>query len=142
MRLEPLCDVTWTYDLLHEVEAPDGGDGRIYGQGTGIFTGRVAGTAQWSNFPRLRDGFARPDARGVIHVDGGEILFELAGLSSLTDGSGIHVLTFETGQSAYTWLNHVIAVGEGTVDVENARLAMRYYACTAELPLPLFAGQP
>ena len=140
MRLDHLCDVSWTYDLLHEVEPLPEADGRIYGQGIGIFHGRLTGRAQWSNFPRIRGGHALPDARGVIHVDGGpEVLFALSGLSSLDDGHGVHVMTFQTANPAYLWLNDLLAVGEGTIDVEHARLAMRYYETVVELPLPQFA---
>ena len=60
----------WTYDLMHEVAPSKETDGRLYGQGVGTLTGRLSGTATWSNFPRLRAGFALPDARGVIHVGG------------------------------------------------------------------------
>ena len=82
--------------------------------GTGTFTGRLSGIAEWSNFPRLRGGFAMPDARGAISV--GEqafVLFALTGLSDLTDGAGVHVMTFMTEHEPYAWLNDVIAVGEG-----------------------------
>ena len=136
MRLDHLCDISWQYDLLQEVEQSDDGDGQIYGQGTGTVTGRLSGTADWSNFPRIRSGFARPDARGVIHTDSGEVLFALTGLSSLVDGKGVHVLTFTTAAPRYRWLNKLIAIGEGTVDREHACLAMRYYECVVELPLP------
>lgn len=134
MQLKPLCEVAWTYDLLSQVDPSPSGDGRIYGQGTGVFTGRLTGAAQWSNFPRLHDGDAWPDARGVLRLaDGAEALFTLTGRAALADGRGIHVLTFETGAPAYAWLNHVLAIGEGTIDVEQARLAMRYHECVAEV---------
>jgi hypothetical protein len=75
----------------------------------------------------------------VIHLpDGGEVLFALSGLSSLTDGVGLHVLTFQTAAPSYGWLNDVVALGEGTIDVEHGRLAMRYYECHAEAPVPDF----
>src|SRR3954470_6070288 len=136
MHLRPLCDARWSYDLIHEVEPSAGRDGRVYGQGTATFTGRLAGTVTWSNFPRIREGYASPDARGVIDVADGVVLFALTGLSSLTDGRGVHVLTFQTAAPSHLWLNDVIAVGEGSIDVEHRRLAMRYYQCTVELPLP------
>src|SRR4249919_884101 len=111
MLLEPLCDVTWT------VEPSPRGDGRLFGQGTATFTGRLAGRARWSNSPRLRGGYAFPNAHGVLDVDeGGSVLFRLTGMSSLADGRGIHVLTFETADAEHTWLNDVFALGEGSVD--------------------------
>ena len=68
MQLEHLCDVSWTYDLLHEVEPSDGADGRIYGQGTATFDGRLSGrhsgrtfhgSATASRFPMLAASFRR-----------------------------------------------------------------------------------
>ena len=41
----------------------------------------------------------------------------------------------------HTWLNEVIAIGEGRIDAERGELAMRYYECTAGyLPQPSMAG--
>jgi hypothetical protein len=140
MHLEHLCDVSWTYDLIHEVKPSKGADGRLYGQGTATFRGRLSGSAQWSNFPRIRNHFALPDARGVLHAGVAEVLFALTGLSSLEDGQGVHVMTFQTAAPDYRWLNDVLAVGEGTIDVEHGRLAMRYYECRVELPLADFAS--
>jgi hypothetical protein len=136
MRLNHLFDADWTYDLVHRVEPSPGRDGRVYGQGTGTLTGRLSGTATWSNFPRIREGWASPHAHGVIDVGDGIVLFALSGLSSLTDGRGLHVLTFQTEAPSHLWLNDVIAIGEGSIDVEHSQLAMRYYECEVELPLP------
>lgn len=141
MKLDHLCDVDWTYDLLSEVEGSDQRDGRVYGQGHATLSGRVSGTAQWSNFPRIRAGCAWPNASGVIHMsNGGDVLFELGGLSSLQDGRGVHVMRFETAVPDHMWLNDVIAIGEGAIDVEHSRLSMRYYECSVDLPIPDFAG--
>ena len=61
--------------------------------------------------------------------DGGFVLFTLTGLSNLTDGAGIHVMTFVTEHEPHLWLNDVIAVGEGSIDVGRGALSMRYYSC-------------
>jgi hypothetical protein len=130
VRLELLTDVVWRYDLLHEVEAAEGADGQVFGQGTAEFTGRLAGTATWANFPRLREGHAFPNAHGSLVVaEDAFVLFTLTGMSSLTDGQGVHVLMFRTEHEPHLWLNQVIAVGEGSIDPDAGVLAMRYYSC-------------
>lgn len=133
MRLEPLFDVGWRYDLIRAVAPSPDGDGRVYGQGDATFTGRLTGEARWSNFPRLRGEYAFPSCRGVVEVAGGGfVLISLTGMSSLANGSGVHVMTFQTEDAAHRWLNDVIAVGEGSIDQDRGLLAMRYYECVVD----------
>src|SRR5947208_11892110 len=107
MRLNPLCEILWQYDVIRSVEPSERGDGALYGQGRATLTGRLSGQAQWSNAPRLRAGYAYPDARGVIELPSGQpLLFRLSGLSSLTDGRGVHVMTFQTDDADHAWLNN------------------------------------
>lgn len=133
MQLAHLCDAEWRYDLMEAVEPSSAGDGRLYGQGTGTWTGRVSGRVTWSNFPNLRGEFARPDARGFVTVESGALIFfTLTGLSSLRDGRGVHVLDFQTEDPEHLWLNEVLAIGEGSIDPDRGLLAMRYYECVVD----------
>lgn len=133
MRLEPIFDVDWRYDRMSAIKPSTTGDGRMYGRGDAQFRGKLEGPADWSNFPRLHQQYAFPDARGTVSVGGEQfVLFTLIGMSSLTDGSGIHVMMFMTEDEKHLWLNDVIAVGEGSIDAERGVLAMRYYRCEVE----------
>lgn len=140
MRLDPLFDVGWRYSMSWSIEPSPQADGRLYGQGEASFTGRLTGLARWSNYPRLRGHYAFPEAHGVVEVSGGGcVLFSVSGMSSLTDGSGIHVMRFQTEDATHGWLNDVLAVGEGSIDPARGLLAMRYYACVVDY-LPSLAA--
>ena len=53
MRLDALCDVRWVYETLQSIEPEGDREGLVFGQGTATFTGRLEGSATWSNLPRL-----------------------------------------------------------------------------------------
>ncbi|MCC2654673.1 MAG: hypothetical protein K0Q60_4840 [Microvirga sp.] len=85
----PLSIFRWGYDEDGRVGA-DGytivssygsEEGIAYGEGRRTATGRIEGTAVWSNYPRRRtDGRMMPNVRGLIATqDGASILFEFAG---------------------------------------------------------------
>ena len=81
MRLEPLLDAEWRYTSMAMVPSSAAGDGQMYGAGEATISGeRINGTANWSNFPRVRgDGSFLPDARGAITTDDGTtVLFMLS----------------------------------------------------------------
>jgi hypothetical protein len=65
MRLEHIFDVDWRYEQMDAVRPSAAGDGRMYGHGIAHFRGSLGGTASWSNFPRLHQGFAFPEAHGT-----------------------------------------------------------------------------
>ena len=69
------------------------------------------------------------------------MLFTLTGLSNLTDGSGVHVMTFMTEHKPHLWLNEVIAVGEGSIDQAAGALNMKYYSFHVDHRPALTAGQ-
>jgi hypothetical protein len=83
--------------------------------------------------PGLRDGYAFPAARGVVEVAvGGCVPFNVTGMSSLTSGTGLHAMTFQTENVTHGSSNDVIAIGEGRTDPARALLAMRHYACVVD----------
>lgn len=72
----------------------------------------------------------RRECPGAIGVGlGALVLFTLTGLSNLTDGTCVQVMTFMTQHKLYLWLTEVIAVGVGSIDETAGALTMRYYYC-------------
>jgi hypothetical protein len=144
VRLEPLCTFEWSYDPDVRVKAPGyelvrpygGEEGVAYGEGRGTATGRIAGRVVWSNYPHRRsDGRMLPDVRGLITTaDGASIPFELRGRTFFgEDGAGRQNLVgwFEAADPRYAWLNDVVCIAEGIIQVDGMRIDV--YAGVHEL---------
>jgi hypothetical protein len=144
MRLELISTFDWAYDENVRVKAPGyelitpfaTAEGQAYGEGRGTATGRIAGTAVWSNYPHRRsDERMLPDVRGLIRTDdGASIVFELRGRTSFgDDGIGRQNLVgwFEAEDERYRWLNDVVCIAEGVIDDDGMRLLV--YAGVHEL---------
>lgn len=130
VELRHLVDVEFRYETMALARSAEQG-GRMFGAGQATFSGeRLAGSAQWANFPRLLpDGSTRPEATGAITTDDeATVLFRLGGNGYPVGGRALHVLTFEVDDDRYTWLNDIVAVGEGSVDPRGL-LRMRYHEC-------------
>jgi hypothetical protein len=118
----------WSYDEDgrvgaegHTIVSPYGSyEGIAYGEGRGTATGRIEGTAVWSNYPRRRtDGRMLPNLHGLITTpDGASILFEFRGRTIVEgDEPGRQNLVgwFESDHESYRWLNDLVCIAEGQI---------------------------
>ena len=144
MRLEHLCDGEYRYASPPIVIMPYGGyEAVAFGGGDGRVTGeRLNGATRWSNFPRRReDGTFMPNITGVIETDdGATVLYETTGVSlPPSEGSTRRLITstvrFHAGAEAYRWLNEVVAVEEGVIDIATGALRTRMWVCSPDAAL-------
>jgi hypothetical protein len=138
MRLEHLCDLELAYTSLIALSPFGGEDGVAYGEGEGDFRGeRLTGRARWSNHPKRRsDGVYLPDAHGAIEThDGASVLFHLRGRTRMESDVGLQnlVVTFESEDARYAWLNGEVCVAEGVIDATQGAMTGRVYVCVNEL---------
>jgi hypothetical protein len=138
MHLEHLCDLELAYTSLIALSPFGGEDGVAYGEGEGEFRGeRLTGRARWSNHPKRRsDGVYLPDAHGAIETDdGAQLLFHLRGRTRLESDVGLQnlVVTFESEDARYAWLNAEVCVAEGVIDAKQGAMTGRVYVCVNEL---------
>jgi Protein of unknown function (DUF3237) len=141
MRLEPLAEFRMRYsEAIRLVQPYQSGEGSAWGVGDGTTSGRISGRARWVNHPHRRsDGTFMPNAHGVIETDDGEtVLFSLQGRTPtegpLAGKQHLSVL-FEAEAERYRWLNDVLAVAEGIIEMESEHPVMRAacYECVHEL---------
>ena len=142
VRLEPLSVFRWSYDEDGRVKpylivSPYGSEEGIgYGEGRGTVSGRIEGTAVWSNYPRRRtDGRMLPNLRGVVTThDGASILFEFRGRTIFEgDEPGRQNLVgwFESDHESYRWLNDLVCIAEG--QISSGEMVINVYAGLHEM---------
>lgn len=141
MRLEHLCDGEYRYDAAPVVVTPfDGGEAIGFGGGRGRLSGdRLSGTLRWSNFPRRReDGTFLPALTGVVETaDGATILFETHGVSLPPEQGTSHrvissAVRFHAEDDAHRWLNDVLAVEEGRIDMTTGVVHTSVWVCVPD----------
>jgi hypothetical protein len=141
MELEHLCDGEYRYDPPPTIINPYAGrEGLAFGGGVGRFTGeRLTGEVTWSNFPRNRDdGVALPNLTGRVETDeGATLLFETRGLSVPDESIGSRRICcsvrFHTEAEELRWLNDVLVVEEGHIDLASMAVLTRLWVCVPEV---------
>ncbi len=139
MRLSPLCTLNLSYVDDFHLFRPYGNEaGGGWGRGTGTVTGeRLSGTVQWSNHPTRRgDGNMLPNVRGVIATnDDAEVMIEMSGrtiFDSPNSGHQMLFTLFESENPLYAWLNDVVCVAEGRIDLATIESRIVVYLLEAE----------
>jgi hypothetical protein len=137
MKLAPLGTLRLAYRGPFVLVRPHDGDGFGYGEGEGSLEGeRVRGTIRWSNHPRRRlDGTFLPNVFGHLAThDGADVLFHMTGRTTFVDGVGQQnlVLLFEAADERYLWLERIVCVAEGTIDMATKAMRAELYACTPD----------
>lgn len=133
MRLAPLFDVSWHYDLIRSVGPSAHRDEQLSGQGEATFTGRLDRRGAVVELPPAVRWLRLPGRTQCRRGGRWQVCtFSVTGMSSLTNRSGVHVMTFQTEDIAHGRLTNVIAIGEGSIDPDWAVPAMRYYACVMD----------
>jgi hypothetical protein len=122
ITLEPLC--TMALRLKSRLDARLAPAGRrvvaeiATAELSGRPSGRLAGTSSADWLTVTAGGLGLPDVRLAIETDdGARVLMRYAGRIRIIPGQPSTALAapvFETGDSRYSWLNDVQAVGKGT----------------------------
>ena len=148
MRLDHLAelDVQYTTDLL--IVQPYGtGEGTGLGEGIGTLSGeRINGTFKWSNLAHRRsDGNILGHHRGLVETDDGASLIltmqtRLIFLDDRTKAGQNLWMWFEAEEERYRWLNDVLCIGEGRLDLLSLKGHIRAFVCINELVEPAVRG--
>lgn len=136
MDLEHLFDLRLQYRTPLVVQLAWNGQGQGLGRGDGTATGRLSGSVEWVNTPPVRaDAVFQPTVTGAITTEAGDtVLYQTHGLSLRpAEDEPDHrrfstAVRFTTDADPYRWLNDVLAVEEGVIDIRDGSITTRVFA--------------
>ena len=145
MRLEPICEMEFTYrgnsvyeGPFHYVVPYGTQEASLYAEGDAIFRGgRLNGSGRFINHARRRsDGVNLPSVHGIIRTDDGAfILFVMEGRTPPVEAGKrrlVSAVFFESDDERYKWLNSAVCVLEAELKSSGVTSA-RVYQCVDEL---------
>jgi hypothetical protein len=135
-QLEQLFEVRLQYKEGKPAVSMNGKVGEYVGSGEGSVSGtNIRGDVHWTLFEALRPGACDSNLFGVITTeDGAEIRFDTMGFFRRPDKDRPHLwvtsaaVRFENDDDRYAWLNPVLGVWEGTLDMRSYTHHYRVFA--------------
>src|SRR5207245_8050634 len=135
MPLAQLFDAELQYRPdMAAVVSPKGRTGRLLGSGDGHVTGpRITGRSRWSFFEDQGAGECKTNIVGFIETnDGSRIRIETRGFGVVADPAKPSHWTMNAAiqfkaEGKYAWLQSVLAVWEGSFDLDTGRHSYRAY---------------
>lgn len=121
---------------MQAMTAPEGKIGQYIGSGDGTAKGKkVQGRVRWDLYEAISDTRCQTNFAGVIETDdGAQIQFDARGYGMATDPSQpdewhmVYAVQFDTAAKQYDWLNTVLALWDGQLDMKSYRHHYRVYA--------------
>ena len=138
VRLEPLCRLSMQYRGSSWHRPYGGEEGLGFGHGDGAVTGVIEGSLVWANYPRRReDGVWTPNLRGMITLDGAELVVSMHGQSIQEKSADprraiLARVELTSDAEAFRWLNTCFVVGEGEIDEQREHWWLDTYVCVNE----------
>jgi hypothetical protein len=125
------------HDEEKKLQLYGGGDGRVEGE-------RITGTVEWLNAPTFRkDGVLVPNVRGLIRTeDGARVRYETQGYSYPVPDrppnlrSIVASVRFYSKAKNYQWVNTLVGMEEGIIDVATGRIKTKMHQCENTFELP------
>jgi hypothetical protein len=122
------------------VSPSEGKVGEYLGSGEGTVNGtNVSGTVHWTLFEAQRETLCESNLFGVIETDdGAQISFDTMGFFMRPEQANPNrwitsaAVSFNTTDGRYEWLNAVLGVWEGELDMGTYRHHYQVYARTAD----------